>query len=154
MRALGPEVNDAIWQAIFPLIPPPVDTHPLGVHRRRKSDRLAFDVMLVRLATGCSYEDAERLCGNQICDTTVRARRDEWIDAGVYDAIATEALAAYHRIIGLDLTDLTDVAMDGSQQKATAGGEGTGKNATDRSCWPRGADLTIVIAQSVWLHVV
>jgi transposase len=129
MRALDPEVKDAVWQAIFPLIPVPIDRHPLGVHRRRKSDRLAFDVMLVRLSTGCSFEDAERLCGNRISDTTVRSRRDEWINAGVYDAIAAEALAAYDRIIGLDLTD---VAVDGSQHKAPAGGEGTGRNPTDR----------------------
>jgi transposase len=129
MGALDPEVNDAVWQAISPLIPIPIDTHPLGVHRRRKSDRLAFEVMLVRLATGCSYEDAERLCGNKISDTTVRARRDEWIEAGVYEAIATEALGAYDRIVGLDLSD---VALDGSQHKAPAGGEGTGKNPTDR----------------------
>ncbi|HMK63556.1 MAG TPA: IS5/IS1182 family transposase, partial [Acidimicrobiales bacterium] len=74
--------------------------------------------MLVRLATGCSYEDAERLCGNTVSDTTVRARRDEWIEAGVYDAIAAEALDAYDRIVGLDLSD---VAVDGSQHKAPAG---------------------------------
>jgi len=129
MRALDPEVKDAVWQAIEPLIPVPLDTHPLGRHRRRKSDRLAFEVMLVRLATGCSFEDAERLCGNKISDTTVRSRRDEWIEAGVYDAIAAEALAAYDRIVGLDLSD---VAVDGSQHKAPTGGEGTGKNPTDR----------------------
>jgi transposase len=129
MRALDPEVKDAVWQAIEPLIPAPLDTHPLGVHRRRKSNRFAFEVMLVRLVTGCSFEDAERLCGNKISDTTVRSRRDEWIEAGVYDAIAAEAIAAYDRIVGLDLSD---VAVDGSQHKAPAGGEGTGKNPTDR----------------------
>ncbi len=129
MRALDPEVKDAVWQAICQLIPVPLDTHPLGVHRRRKSDRLAFEVMLVRLATGCSFEDAERLCGNKISDTTVRSRRDEWIEAGVYDAMATEAIATYDRIVGLDLSD---VAVDGSRHKAPAGGEGTGRNPTDR----------------------
>jgi hypothetical protein len=34
-------------------------------------------------------EDAERLCGSEVSDTTVRDRRDEWIRAGVFDAIAT-----------------------------------------------------------------
>jgi len=43
--------------------------------------------MLVRLSTGCSWEDAERLCGNKVSDTTVRQRRDEWLVAGVFDAI-------------------------------------------------------------------
>lgn len=130
MRALDPEVKDIIWKAIEPLIPIPVDTHPLGRHRRRKSNRDCFEVMLVRLVTGCSWEDAERLCGNKVSDTTVRSRRDEWVAAGVYDAIATEAIEAFDKIIGLDLSD---VSVDGSLHKAPAGGQGTGKNPTDRS---------------------
>ena len=43
--------------------------------------------------------------------------------------LAAEALAAYDRIIGLDLAE---VAIDGSQHKAPCGGEGTGPNCTDR----------------------
>jgi transposase len=60
----------------------------------------------------------------------LRARRDEWIDAGVFDQLAAEALAAYDRIIKLDL-DV--VALDGSLHKAPYGGEGTGKNPVDRA---------------------
>ncbi len=130
MRALDPEVKAIVWEAVEPLIPIPVDTHPLGCHRRRKSDRLAFEVMLVRLVTGCSWEDAERLCGNKISDTTARDRRDEWVAAGVFEAIANEAICAFDRVIGLDLSD---VAVDGSLHKSPCGGEGTGKNPTDRS---------------------
>ena len=63
-------------------------------------------------------------------DTTLRARRDEWIDAGVFEALKNEALAAFDRIIGLDLDD---VALDGSLHKAPCGGEGTGPNPTDRA---------------------
>lgn len=59
----------------------------------------------------------------------MRSRRDEWIAAGVYDAIATEALCGYDEIIGLDLSD---VALDGSLHKSPTGGEGTGKNPMDR----------------------
>ena len=129
MRALDPEVVDVIWRAVEPLIPPRQVTHPLGCHRQRASDRACFAVMLVRLATGCSWEDAERLCGNEVSDTTVRDRRTEWIDAGVFDAVAAEAIGGYDRIIGLDLSD---VAVDGCLHKAPAGGEGTGPNPTDR----------------------
>ncbi len=86
--------------------------------------------MLVRLVTGCSWEDAERLCGNKVSDTTVRDRRDEWIVAGLYDAIANEAISGFDRVIGLDLSD---VALDGSLHKSPCGGEGTGKNPTDRA---------------------
>jgi len=130
MRAFDPEVVDAIWAAIEALVPVPVDDHPLGCHRARTPDRDCFAVMLVRLATGCSWEDAERLCGNKVSDTTVRHRRDMWIAAGVFDAIANEAIAAYDRVVGLDLSD---VAVDGSLHKSPCGGEGTGKNPTDRA---------------------
>lgn len=130
MRALDPEVGDAIWAAVEPLIPSVPRTHPLGCHRKRVADRSCFNVMLVRLATGCSWEDAERLCGNKVSDTTVRARRDEWIKAGVFDQLVAEALAAFDKIIGLDLAD---VSVDGSLHKSPCGGEGTGKNPTDRA---------------------
>lgn len=130
MRALDPEVKDTMWEAIEPLVPVRVDTHPLGCHRPRAADRDCFEVMVVRLVTGCSWEDAERLCGNKVSDTTVRDRRDEWLAAGVFDAIAAEAIGAYDRVIGLELSD---VAVDGSLHKSPCGGEGTGKNPTDRA---------------------
>ena len=129
MRALDPEVFDAIWSAVEGLLPVHDDHHPLGCHRRRASDRLCFEAMLVRLVTGCSWVDAERLTGSRVSDTTVRARRDEWIDADVFDRLVDEALAGYDRVIGIDLAE---VAIDGSQHKAPCGGEGTGKNPADR----------------------
>ncbi len=130
MRAFDPEVVDAIWAGIEPLLPRRVDTHPLGCHRPRAADRDCFQVILVRLFTGCSWEDGERLTGKVVSDTTARERRDEWIAAGVFDRIANEAICGYDRIIGLDLSD---VALDGSLHKSPCGGEGTGKNPTDRS---------------------
>ena len=130
IRALDPEVKDAIWAAFEPRIPVPIDNHPLRCHRARASDKDCFEVIVVRLATGCSWEDAERLTGNKVSDTTARARRDEWIAAGVFAALSEEALCGYNKVIGLDLSD---VAVDGSLQKSPCGGEGTGKNPTDRA---------------------
>ena len=66
----------------------------------------------------------------EVSDTTLRARRDEWIAAGVFDQLEAEARAAYDRIIELDL-DV--VAIDGSLHKAPCGGEGTGKSPVDRA---------------------
>ena len=129
MRALDPEVVDAIWAAIEPRVPVPVDNHPTGGHRRRIPDRVCFGGMLIRLVTGCSWMTAERLLDYQVSDTTLRARRDEWVEVGVFDALAAEALEAYDRIVGVDLSD---VAVDGSQHKAPCGGDGTGRNPTDR----------------------
>jgi transposase len=130
MRALDPEVFDAVWAAVEPRLPLREDRHPLGCHRPRASDRACFEVMLVRLATGCSWEDAERLCGHAVSDTTARIRRDEWVAAGVFDQVAEEAIAGYDKIVGLDLSE---VAVDGSLHKSPCGGGGTGKNPTDRA---------------------
>ncbi len=55
--------------------------------------------MLVRLVTGCSWEDAERLCDRKVSDTAVRSRRDEWVEAGVFEAMMDEALGAYETTV-------------------------------------------------------
>jgi transposase len=82
MRALEPEVFDTVFAGIRPLLPVHNESHPLGCHRPRAADRDCFEVMLVRLVTGCSWEDAEHLCQRKVSDTTARARRDEWAANG------------------------------------------------------------------------
>jgi transposase len=129
MRALEPDGFDAFWAAVEPLLPTPTESHPLGCHRRRAPDRTCFKALLIRLVTGCSWVDAEQLVDGEVSDTMLRSRRDEWERAGVFDRLVDEAIGAYDKIIGLDLSD---VAFDGSQHKAPGGGEGTGKNPADR----------------------
>lgn len=129
MRALETEVVDAVWAAVEPLLQGPDRSHPLGCHRPRIPDRVCFEAMLIRLVTGCSWVDAEQLVGGAVSDTTLRGRRDEWESIGVFDKLVDEALRAYDKIIGLDLTE---TAVDGSQHKAPMGGQGTGPNPTDR----------------------
>jgi transposase len=130
MRALDPEVVDAVWAAVEPLLPTlRVDDHPLGCHRARIPDRVCFEGILIRLVTGCAWVDVERLMGGCVSDTTLRDRRDEWIRAGVFDRLADEAVAGYDRVIGLDLSECS---VDGSQHKAPLGGEGTGPSPVDR----------------------
>lgn len=129
MLALDPRVVNAVWVAAAAHLPSrPPDTHPLGCHRPRIPDRDCFTGILIRLVTGCSWDVAARL--TTASETTLRNRRTEWLTAGVFDKILTEALAAYDRIIGLDLSE---VAVDGSLHKAPCGGEGTGPNPTDRA---------------------
>src|SRR5581483_11456916 len=119
-----------VWTEVEPLLPVRrTDVHPLGCHRPRVADRDCLYAMVVRLVTGCSWVDAERLCGNQVSDTTLRARRDEWIAAGVFDQLAEIVLAVYESTIGLDTTN---ALIDGSVHKAPCGGEGTGKSPVDR----------------------
>ena len=130
MRALESEVTNAVWEAVEALLPEREVNHPMGGHRPRIPNRLCFQGILVRLVTGCSWVSAEHLLGGAVSDTTLGARRDEWVDAGVFDAVVSEALAAYDRIMGFDLTE---VSVDGSQHKAPSGGQGTGKNPCDRA---------------------
>jgi transposase len=129
MRALEPEVVDVLWRTVEPLLPTQNASHPLGCHRPRVPDRVCFGGTLIRLVTGASWVDIEAILDHQVSDTTLRARRDEWVDAGVFEQLKEEALAGYDRIVGLDLDD---VALDGSLHKAPYGGEGTGPNPTDR----------------------
>lgn len=129
MRALDPEVVDAIWTTVEGFLPPHPENHPLGCHRPRIDDRTCFRGILIRLVTGASWVTVERLMGNIVSDTTLRARRDEWITAGVFNNLAEHALAAYDRIIGFDLSE---TAIDGSIHKAPCGGQGTGPSGVDR----------------------
>jgi transposase len=130
MRALEPEVVDAVWAVVEPLLPPPSSSHPLGCHRHRASDRLCFWGLLIRLVTGASWVDVEAILGHQVSDTTLRARRDEWIAADVFDQIKELAVARFDEVVGLDTTN---IALDASMQKAPYGGEGTGPNPCDRA---------------------
>ena len=89
-----------------------------------------FTGLLIRLVTGCSWVTVEALMGYVVSDTTMRSRRDEWVAAGVFDALKAEALHAYDRIVGLALSE---TAVDGSTHKAPCGGDGTGKSLVDRA---------------------
>ncbi len=129
-RALDPEVMEVLWQTVEPLLPPADDSHPLGCHNPKVPDKACFRGILIRLVTGSSWTDIEAIMDFVVSDTTLRRRRDEWIDAGVFDAVETEAREGYDRILGLDLSH---VAIDGSLHKAPCGGEGTGKSPVDRA---------------------
>ena len=111
----------------LPRVPVPADPGSGRGHRPRMADRVCFWGILVRLVTGCSWVTAERLLGGVVSDTTLRARRDEWIAAGVFAEL--EAEAGYDRVVGLDLSE---TSVDGSMHKAPCGGAGTGKSPVDR----------------------
>jgi transposase len=128
MLALNPVVVDAVWQSFAAYLPKRGHTnHPLGCHRPRRSDRDCFEAILFRLVTGCSWDVAGRL--GKGGETTLRRRRDEWVAAGAFQHLVEEAISAFDKVIGLDLSE---VSIDGSLHKAPMGGEGTGPNPTDR----------------------
>jgi transposase len=127
MLACDPAVLSAVWQAIEPIIPTPVDNHPLGCHRRRVNNFVAFKGIIARIVTGCSWEVAGWAVGTS--ESTLLRRRSEWLRAGVFRHLAAMALSGYDTMIGLQLSR---ICIDTSQHKAPMGGEGTGPSRVDR----------------------
>jgi transposase len=104
------------------LLPTREAIHPLGCHRRRIPDRIIFDKLIQVLVFGCGYR---RIDDHTCSATTVRRRRDEWIALGLADRLRLIALAAYDRMIGLELSD---IAIDGCITKAPCGGQAAGRS--------------------------
>jgi hypothetical protein len=87
---------------------------------------VVFEKLLQVLVFGCAYW---RIADESCSETTLRRRRDEWIDLGVMDALRDLVLEVYDRFIGLELSD---VAVDGCITKAPCGGEKAGRSPVDR----------------------
>ena len=125
IRALEPETMDLVYRVFSDRIPP-APRHRYGGCRRRVPNQVCFTGLFIRFVTGCAWETAERLLhtlGHQrVSDTTLRTRRNEWVDAGVFDQLMEDCLALYHTHIGVDVGD---VAIDGSTQLAPGGGPNT-----------------------------
>ena len=98
----------------------------MGCHRPRVPDRVVFDKLVQVLVFGCA---SWRIADDRCSATTLRRRRDEWIDAGVMETLRSIVLAASDRMIGLELGD---VAVDGCITKAPCGGELAGRSPVDR----------------------
>lgn len=126
MPAVPSSVIEPVWDQFAALLPEHIDTHPLGCHRPRISDRVIFDKLIHVLVLGAAYE---RIADSTCSATTIRNRRDEWIDAGVFDALEQICLEAYDRIVGLQMENLT---VDGCIVKAPCGGEMAGNSPVDR----------------------
>ena len=126
MPALPPYLIEPIWQQFSALLPERRTSHPLGCHRPRIPDHVVFEKLVQVLVFGCAYE---RIADGRCSATTLRDRRDEWIELGVMDALRELALEAYDRIVGLELPD---VAVDCCITKAPCGGEKAGRSPVDR----------------------
>ena len=126
MPALPSSLIEPLWDQFAALIPPRVDTHPLGCHRPRIGDRIVFDKLIQVLVLGATYD---RIADASCSATTLRTRRDEWISDGLFAELEDICLRAYDQIVGLDLGDVT---VDGCIVKAPCGGEAAGKSPVDR----------------------
>ena len=80
MPALQPYIIEPIWEQFKALLPERETNHPLGCHKPRISERVVFEKLVQVLVFGCAYwRIAEELCS----ESTLRRRRDEWIELGV-----------------------------------------------------------------------
>ena len=104
MPALPSSVIEPVWDQFAALLPDRGVVHPLGCHRPRIPDRVVFDKLVQVLVFGVAYT---KIADTTCSATTIRDRRDEWIAAGVFEALEQICLEAYDRIVGLELEGLT-----------------------------------------------
>ncbi len=126
MPAIQPYIIEPIWEQFAALLPERKTDHPLGCHRSRIPDRVVFEKLVEVLVFGCAYW---RIADEQCSASTLRRRRDEWIEAGVMDALEELVKQTYDRTIGLELSD---VAVDCCITKAPCGGQRSGRSPVDR----------------------
>jgi hypothetical protein len=107
-------------------LPEHVDTHPLGCHNPRITDRVVFGHVIAALVHGSGYE---RVAGPGCSDRTIRRRVRYWAQLGIAEQVHALALQAYDRMIGLELGELS---VDGCITKAPCGGEVAGRSPVDR----------------------
>jgi len=124
--AIQPYIIKPIWEQFRALLPERKVDHPLGCHRPRIPDCVVFEKLVEVLVFGCAYW---RIADGSCSASTLRRRRDEWIEAGLMGALEDMALEAYDRAIGLDLAD---VAVDCCITKAPCGGQKAGRSPVDR----------------------
>ena len=126
MPALPPYIIEPIWEQFRALLPERKTNHPLGCHRSRISERVVFEKLVEVLVFGCAYE---RIADASCSESTLRRRRDEWIEFGLMERLREICLEAYDRLISLELSE---VAVDGCITKAPCGGEKAGRSPVDR----------------------
>jgi transposase len=125
--ALPPYIIGPIWEQFRALLPERKTNHPLGCHRSRIPERVVFEKLVEVLVFGCAYE---RIADASCSESTLRRRRDEWIELGVMERLRRSCLEAYDRLIGLELSE---VAVDCCTTKAPCGGgQKAGPSPVDR----------------------
>ena len=147
MPAVPPYIIEPIWEQFCALLPERNVDHPLGCHRTRIPDKVVFEKLVQVLVFGCAYW---RIADEGCSATTLRRRRDEWIELGVMDALEGIVREAYDRIVGLELEE---VAVDCCITKAPCGGEKAGRSPVDRG--KRGIKRSVAVdARGIPLGIV
>lgn len=135
------------FSALPPLCPEFVPTHPPGCHRKRVSDRVVFDRVVLAWVHGSGHE---RIASPGCSDRTIRRRVRAWAEGGLAEHLHRLALERYDRLIGLDPAD---AVVDGCITEAPGGGEKAGRSPVDRGKQgPKRSTLTD--ATGIPLHLV
>jgi hypothetical protein len=127
--ALPSSLIEPLWVEFAALLPdraPFAASHPLGCHRRRVPDRVVFEHVLAALVHGSGYE---RIASAACSDRTIRRRLKEWASRGLATELHARCLAAFDKMIGLRLRD---ISADGAITKAPCGGARAGPSPVDR----------------------
>ena len=100
---LAASLLEPIWDQFAVLLPQRdsvTTSHPLGCHRRRIANRVVFEHVVAALVHGTGYE---RIASQGCSDRTIRRRVREWAQAGIAQQLHTLTLAAFDKMIGLEL---------------------------------------------------
>src|SRR5919199_674293 len=93
-------IPDILWEQLEPLLPVHENTHRFGGGRPRKDNRVCLDAIFYVLRTGCQWKalDATKFCPG----STAHDRFQEWVEAGVFQAMWEAGLMAYDEWKGVD----------------------------------------------------
>src|SRR5215211_7637200 len=94
--ALEPYLIEPIFEQFSALLPEHRTAHPLGCHRSLVPERIVFEKLVEVLVFGCAYH---RIADASCSESTLRRRRDEWIEFGVMEHLRHICLEAYDRLI-------------------------------------------------------
>jgi transposase len=110
-------VSDGFWERLQPLLPTR-ERRFRYPGRKRIDDRVCLEAIAYVLRTGCQWRmvPAEQIGCSGV---TAWRRMDEWIDAGVWDALHEELLAELN---ASDEIDWTTGVIDAGSQRAVFGG--------------------------------
>lgn len=115
-------LDDDLWQAVSPLLPPPRKRRFRYPGRKPLDDRKCLEGILFVLKTGIPWEDLpqEMGCGSGMsCWRRLRA----WQEAGVWQRLHHVLL---DRMRGADKIDWSKAAVDSSLVRAVGAGEKDG----------------------------
>ncbi len=112
------ELLDELWARVEPLIPK-AGPSPLG-GRPRADDRACLAGIVLVLRSGCRWRD---LPPHLPSGPTCWRRHRDWCEAGVWEAVWAEAVAALDAAGGLDLAELfLDTTFVEARKGATKSG--------------------------------